>query len=384
MEPMKHTRLKRRGAVYYFRCKIPADLVEHYSKREILESLHTKDPKEALRKVRSRSLQQEEEFDRVRAGRGVAELTEELLETLSKKWVAGVLAEDESNRVGGWMKQQHVFDEDVWSLQQIEAGLREALARGDFALVEASADEVLQESGIKLDKGSESYRRLCFRILKAGIGLVSSLQARNRGDVVDTPKAPNVKLPLAPKAVNGAMLSDLLVRWEKERQPSTKARQEWGVVVRRFAEQHGDLAVDMIQRQHVVAFEDKMVDNGASPATIRKHLGALGSLLQLAVDNGLCSANVGRGVRVRGSKVAAEARLPYETEDLKRIFASPIYTDSSYRPTACAGETAYWLPLLGLFTGARLEELGQARVDDVREADGIRFLDISDAGRGRA
>jgi hypothetical protein len=282
------------------------------------------------------------------------------------------------------MKQQHVFDEDVWSLQQIEAGLREALARGDFALVEASADEVLQESGIKLDKGSESYRRLCFRILKAGIGLVSSLQARNRGDVVDTPKAPNVKLPLAPKAVNGAMLSDLLVRWEKERQPSTKARQEWGVVVRRFAEQHGDLAVDMIQRQHVVAFEDKMVDNGASPATIRKHLGALGSLLQLAVDNGLCSANVGRGVRVRGSKVAAEARLPYETEDLKRIFASPIYTDSSYRPTACAGETAYWLPLLGLFTGARLEELGQARVDDVREADGIRFLDISDAGRGRA
>jgi len=39
----KHTRLKRRGAVYYFRVKIPADLVEHYGKREILESLGTKD-----------------------------------------------------------------------------------------------------------------------------------------------------------------------------------------------------------------------------------------------------------------------------------------------------------------------------------------------------
>ena len=107
---MKHTRLKRRGAVYYFRCKIPADLVDHYKKREILESLRTKDPKEALRKVRSRSLQQEEEFDRLRAGLTVEELTEELLETLSKKWVAGVLAEDEGNRVGGCMKQQHVFD----------------------------------------------------------------------------------------------------------------------------------------------------------------------------------------------------------------------------------------------------------------------------------
>jgi hypothetical protein len=51
------SRLKRRGAVYCFRCKIPADLVDHYKKREILESLQTKDPKEALRKVRSRSLQ---------------------------------------------------------------------------------------------------------------------------------------------------------------------------------------------------------------------------------------------------------------------------------------------------------------------------------------
>ena len=87
---------------------------------------------------------------------------------------------------------------------------------------------------------------------------------------------------------------------------------------------------------------------------------------------------------MRGSKVAAEARLPYETEDLKRIFASRIYTDSSYRPTACAGEAAYWLPLLGLFTGARLEELGQARVEDVKEAEGMRFLDISDAEEGKS
>jgi hypothetical protein len=312
------------------------------------------------------------------------ELTEEMLEALSQKWVAGVLAEDEDNRVGGWIKEQHVFDEDVGNLKQIEVGLGESLARGDFALVEASADEALHESGIKLDKGSDSYRRLCFRILKAGIGLMTSLQARNRGDVVDTPKAPNVKLRLAPKTVNGATLADLLVRWEKERQPSAKARQEWGVVVRRLTEQHGNLPVDMFERQHVVAFKDKMVDSGASPATIRKHLGALGSLLQLAVDNGLCTANVGRGVRVRGSKVAAEARLPYETEDLKRIFASPIYADPSYRPAACAGEAAYWLPLLGLFTGARLEERGQARVEDVKEAEGIRFLDISDAGEGKS
>jgi integrase len=126
-----------------------------------------------------------------------------------------------------------------------------------------------------------------------------------------------------------------------------------------------------------------MVDGGASPATIRKHLGALSSLLQLAVDNGLCATNVARGVRVRGAKVAQAVRQPYDAEDLKHIFATPVYTEG-FRPEAGAGAAAYWLPLLALFTGARLEELGQARVEDVKESEGVRFLDISDAGQGKS
>ena len=54
-----------RGAVYYFRCKIPADLTDHYYKREIVESLRTTNATEALRKVRARSEQQEQEFDKI-------------------------------------------------------------------------------------------------------------------------------------------------------------------------------------------------------------------------------------------------------------------------------------------------------------------------------
>jgi hypothetical protein len=59
----KHPRLRRRGAVYWFRCKIPVDLIEHYKgKQEINESLRTKDPNDALRLVRKRSEEQEQEF----------------------------------------------------------------------------------------------------------------------------------------------------------------------------------------------------------------------------------------------------------------------------------------------------------------------------------
>ena len=95
----KHTRLMRRGAVYYFRRKIPADLIDHYSKREITESLRTKDPREAVRKVRSRLLQQEQEFDRIRAGRSVAELTEEQAEAIAAEHYASALQLDQLQRV---------------------------------------------------------------------------------------------------------------------------------------------------------------------------------------------------------------------------------------------------------------------------------------------
>ena len=50
MEPVaKAPRLHRRGPVYYFRRKVPLDLVEALRKREISFSLQTKERGEALR-----------------------------------------------------------------------------------------------------------------------------------------------------------------------------------------------------------------------------------------------------------------------------------------------------------------------------------------------
>jgi integrase len=49
-----------------------------------------------------------------------------------------------------------------------------------------------------------------------------------------------------------------------------------------------------------------------------------------------------------------------------------------------AGEAAFSLPLLGLWTGCRLEELGQALVVDVQAADGVHYLNISDLGEGKS
>jgi integrase len=53
------------------------------------------------------------------------------------------------------------------------------------------------------------------------------------------------------------------------------------------------------------------------------------------------------------------------------------------RPEGGAGEAAYWLPLLGLFTGARLNEIGQLGTADVKKQDGVTFIHFTDQGEGQ-
>lgn len=82
-------------------------------------------------------------------------------------------------------------------------------------------------------------------------------------------------------------------------------------------------------------------------------------------------------------KVQQKARVPFDADDLNSLFSSPVFT-AGFRPKGGGGDAAYWLPILGLWTGARLEELGQLLVEDVRHEAGIDYLDVcDDPGTGK-
>jgi len=49
-----------------------------------------------------------------------------------------------------------------------------------------------------------------------------------------------------------------------------------------------------------------------------------------------------------------DSRLPYDAEELKLIFNSPLFR-SGERPRGGGGEAAKWLPLVALFSGARVQ-----------------------------
>ncbi|MEH6448559.1 MAG: site-specific integrase [Oleispira sp.] len=73
----------------------------------------------------------------------------------------------------------------------------------------------------------------------------------------------------------------------------------------------------------------------------------------------------------------------YSDDDLKLIFNSPLFGDPAYRKRKNTGkQSQWWLLVLATYTGARLGELTQLRLQDISKADGIVSISITDEGEG--
>jgi integrase len=162
-------------------------------------------------------------------------------------------------------------------------------------------------------------------------------------------------------------LDDLFVYWKQlnpERPASTIS--EVKKVITEFKKHIRALKIHQIQRQHLIAFRDFLIQQRLARSTIRNKIGYIASLLQVGFDAGILPENIGRGIRIPKSKAEASARRPFTVKELETIFASPIYA-INFRPRGGGHEACVWLPMIALATGARLEEISQLRVDDIEE-----------------
>lgn len=109
-----------------------------------------------------------------------------------------------------------------------------------------------------------------------------------------------------------------------------------------------------------------------SSKTVNKRLQTISALFRWAQKNGYSTDNPFEGMTVKLGVNAVDRRDPFTDSDLKAIFGSNGFVRfDPKRPNH------FWLPMLALFTGARLEELAQLYVDDIAEIDGIRHISIN-------
>jgi integrase len=283
--------------------------------------------------------------------------------------------------------------------------LKEALARGNVDFIRYELNELLQVFRINLDPNCADYRKLALAVMRAEVRALEDILARHRGEPIESPKL------IEPSSGSSAPSSGWGLRaayegWLKVAPRKKSTRLEFERGIERFIELHGDLEVSQINRGHVRQFRDaallvpakrsgkllkatlpQLVEySRAHPglprlkaATINKWLNCLGAVLNWSRKNGIIPDEMPWSDPVSGMRLteAKSNRQPWELEELKALFASPIYLNGE-RPLGGKGEASFWLPLLAIFSGARLNELAPVCVEDVKTdtPSGVRFITV--------
>ncbi len=203
-------------------------------------------------------------------------------------------------------------------------------------------------------------------------------------------------------------ISEAIDIWITKNSPRPRSVVEWRYAVKRFKEMHGNLPVGAIEDSHIVSFRQalmkiparlpvslrdkplpelvELAENGKlkgkgkerSPSSINKLLVALSSLLQTMVDEGKISRNVAKRKLLRKDTDGTE-RPPYDPEALRKLFTSELYQSDYWSSPAKAKDkpSRFWIPLIAVFTGLRIEEISGLRVSDIREESGVPYFSLN-------
>jgi len=113
--------------------------------------------------------------------------------------------------------------------------------------------------------------------------------------------------------------------------------------------------------------------------TVNAHLSVYGSLFKWATTNGYATANIFDGLTIKVANKGEHVRNAYSQEQISRMVGELTENHSGLVRKGYQK----WGPLLGIFTGARLNEIAQLTPEDVRQIGGIWCFDFNELSEGK-
>ncbi len=346
------------NGVYYFRMGIPADLRPFMAgKREIKRSLGLKDREAAKALIpdltkTAHALLKQAERDKAAAKpiSAVAPKAASQIERERKRWEADQL------------QAELVADANFAADMEAEklAPIMDALAEGGEP--DAAPAEIARAARLQILAEREKAELDRDALLAS---VVERYGKNARASAIQ-----NQAVEYSPDADTGEgkgiyLDTDILDGWAAERKPSPRGKDAYWRDAKLFNSMMGRKSVELITKADVMAYKRKLIaDPARSQVNVRDRLAYLRTLLEWAAQEDLIPVNVARDVKMAVNE-RGEKRKDFSTDDLNALFAGPVHAKGE-RPKGGYGEAVYWLPLIALFMGARREEIGQLRVQDVR------------------
>lgn len=172
-----------------------------------------------------------------------------------------------------------------------------------------------------------------------------------------------------------------LAEMELDNDPSTVYEKRG--VYNEFMEIMGDHELDAYKKPEIMAYKTKMQNKGIGAIRINNKIGFLSHFFAWAADNECYNHPVNPCYKLRIGKTAklrekCEHREQFTHDDLKKIFQPAVYREFMCRPDY------FWLPLIALHTGARVEELAQLKTTDFKSDYGVEYFRITEGKTGNA
>lgn len=395
-----YSHLVRRGAVYWLRRRVPSDLVSHLPFAEWKETLGTKDLEEAKRLLRLRLVKIDNEIAVARAkveGATVPPLTRQEAVQIATSRLAEWLNDDEEARLE---QGEAAFDNvEAWLEAEGEDPSR-ALAAGRWQVAERNAEWALDQVGRWYPKGDPSVRLLANELLKARVQFIDMVIQRQGGEVVTAPVVPAALEPARPSlAATGITLGALIAQYRAAREVEHGAEsttRKYGHIFKALEEVlGGDRVVATVTKEDARAVRKLLTEVPASagkrfpgltlteaadaarakgaqlmaPNTVNTYLQNLAAVFNWAVEEGHIEKNPARGLTLKSK--ASVKRRGFHAPELATLF-------NNLAPFREEVPSRFWVPALGLYLGARLNELCQLTASDVGEEDGIAFVNFSE------
>jgi integrase len=390
---------------YCFRLVVPPDLQRLVGKTELRYSLKTGYLGRAKNKARFLAGQVQFIFNSLRKGDSV-------LSTLSNDQIQGLVHQYVKHAIESWDKvpseddphrpfnDANSFRDYIAFLDDIRNDLITSLNLGDFSMLEESIENMLQDNSLlDIEKDSQEYRKLCAEIHKAQIQLMPMQQKHLMCDFSykeDLPKqfpdvfpkpvddAPGVKEQTSEKlaAVVDAYWKEKSDDWRPRSKVQYKGIEGWlletlgnDTLIHTVGYQTGREVKELLMSKKNQRGEP------LSKSRVTLYINHISAIWNWAKKNyrDQVEINPFEGLQPSDKKKRAdELRDAFTGDDLQKIFVSSKEFGQD-RWGRAHHPHFFYIPLIALYTGCRLEEICQLYVEDVQQFGHVWCLDINES-----
>lgn len=414
---------KSRHNIYYFRVIFPSHAKEGSRQYEYRKSLHTRDLEVA--RSRGRLLRIYVELHQEGVKYGLMEWNEfkHQLDQYLKK-----MLDSEKQRISS-QGPRPASIEQMWKNINIknyeDAAEKVSMERAGFIDMENQipedpipdcayqvTDSFLSAHKIPIDYSDKVYLGYCEAILQMQIKLHKQLmqlneEARSFGTLPNISKLKTETEKGVESSIVSLVFKDFVAErvdgkiWESE-----KTVDEYRASLDRFVSIVGDRPIASVGYEEARHFKKSLLklpsnmnkkpiyrertinellkmnipdEDKLGILQINKYIGQISSFYNWSIEQGHVTLNPFKGLKLKDSASKQDKKLPFCNDDLVAIFSTKQYLTGKY-----LHPYYYWLPLLGLYTGARINELCQLYLDDIYEVEGVWVIDFNERSEDKS